>query len=137
MKNILLTLLAVIVIVGALAGVGYWGYRIGYANGATGSDNGPFFSRSYHMNPCQMPFHRYDEGFNRSFDRGYGFNQHPMMQPGGYPSFGIGYGHFSPLRILWNIAILALIIWFLYWLFAKSGWQITRKKENSDNSAGN
>lgn len=126
MKKVFLTLLAVIVIVGALAGVGYWSYRIGYANGTTGSDNGPFFGRSFHMNPSQMPFHRYDEGFNRGFDRGFGFNQHPMMRPGKYHGFGIGYGYFSPLRALRNIATLALIAWFVYWLFTKSGWQITR-----------
>ena len=125
MKKAFLTLLAVIVIVGALAGAGYWGYRIGYADRATGSDSGPFFGRSYHMNPNQMPFHRYDKGFNR----GFGFDQHPMMRPGGYHGIGMGFGYFSPLHFLWNAAILALIIWFGYWLITKSGWQITRKAE--------
>ena len=45
MKKILLTLLAVIVVVGALAGAGFVGYRIGYTNGATASGNVPFFGR--------------------------------------------------------------------------------------------
>ncbi|HSM72974.1 MAG TPA: hypothetical protein VK851_15665 [Anaerolineales bacterium] len=126
MKKVFLTLLAMIVIVGALIGTGYWGYRIGYVDSATGSDGGPFFGRSYHMNPNQMPFHRYDRGF--------GFDQHPMMRPGGYHSLGMGFGYFSPLRILWNIAILALIVWFAYWLFTKSGWQITRKVEIAQNT---
>ena len=130
MKKVFLTLLAIIVVVAALAGAGYWGYRIGYADGATGSDNGVFFGRSYHMDPNQMPFHRFEgDGFNRGFDKGFGFNQHPMMRPGGYHSVGIGY--FSPLRILWNVFILALIIWLVYWLFTKSGWQITRTADSS------
>ena len=128
MKKVFLTLLVVVVVVAALAGAGYWGYRIGYTDGATGSDNGPFFGRSYHMDPNQMPFHRFE---GRGFDRGFGFNQQPMMRPGGYHSFGMGYGFFSPLRILWNIAILGLIIWFFYWLFTKSGWQITRAADSS------
>jgi F0F1-type ATP synthase membrane subunit b/b' len=45
-----------------------------------------------------------------------------MMSRGG---FGINF--FSPFRFLWNIAVLALIIWFVYWLFTKSGWRITRQ----------
>lgn len=137
MKKILLTLLAVIVIVGALAGVGYWGYRIGYNNGATGSENGPLFGRSYHMDPGQMPFHRYDEGINRGFDRNFGFNQHPMMQLNGYHGFGIGYGHVSPLQILWHVATLALFVWFIYWLFTKSGWKITRTTSKEPESTSN
>lgn len=137
MKKVLLTLLAMIVIIGALAGAGYWGYRIGYANGATGSDNEQFFGRSFHMNPNQMPFHRNDEGFNRGFDRGFGFNQNPMMRPGRYQSIGMGYSYFSPLHVVWNIAVLALIAWFIYWLFTKSGWQITRTTPKDPESTGN
>lgn len=131
MKKVLLILLAVIVIIGALAGAGFWGYRMGYANGATGSDNGPFFSRSFHMDPSQMPFHRGNEGFN------HGFDQRSMMQPGGYHGYAMGYGYFSPLRALWHIANLALVVWFVYWLFTKSGWKITRTTPNDPESTGN
>jgi len=137
MKKGLLTLLAIIVIVGALAGAGYWGYHIGYNDRATGSETGPFFGRSYHMDPGEMPFHRFDDGFNRGFDRGFGFSQRSMMQPGSYRNFSIGYGYFSPLRVLWNVAILALIAWFVYWLFTKSGWQITRTTTKDPESTGN
>jgi len=52
------------------------------------------------------------------------------MQPYRSPIMGrgiFGFTMFSPLRILWNIAVLALIIWFIYWLFTKSGWRITRE----------
>ena len=116
MKKVLLTLLAVIVIVGALAGAGYTGYRIGYNHGATASGNFPFFGCAEHMNPNLMPH------FNRDF----GFHMQPfhspMMGRGGF-----GFSFFSPFRLLWNAAILALVIWFVYWLFTKSGWRITRE----------
>jgi len=46
----------------------------------------------------------------------------------------LGIRFFSPFRILWNIAILALIIWFVYWLFTKSGWRIVRNM-NKDQEA--
>jgi len=120
MKKVLLTLLAVIVIVGALAGAGFVGYRIGYNQGASG--NVAFA----HMNPSFMPMQRFDRDF------GPGFNTYrmPMMGRGG---FGITF--LSPFRILWNIAILALIIWFVYWLFTKSGWQITRNTNSGQDVA--
>jgi len=127
MKKVLLTLLAVIVVIGALAGAGYMGYRIGYNNGATGSGDTPAFGRFYRMDPNQMPMYRFDNGFDRGPGRDFGFNQRPMMRPGGFNP--IGYGHYSPFSMLWNIAILGLVIWFVYWLFTKSGWQITRKME--------
>lgn len=116
MKKVLLTLLAVIVIAGALAGAGYAGYRIGYAQGATASGNLPFPGRGGHMNPYFMPH------FDRDF--GYGMQPYrsPMMGRGDF-----GFRIFSPFRILWNIVVLALVIWFVYWLFTKSGWRITRQ----------
>lgn len=116
MKKVLLTLLAVIVIVGALAGAGYAGYRIGYNQGATASGNLPFFDRAERMGPNFMP----------RFERDFGFRVQPYHSPmmgGGF--FGINF--FSPLRILWNLAIFALIVWFVLWLFTRSGWRIVRQ----------
>ena len=116
MKKVLLTLLAVIVILGALAGAGYAGYRIGYNQGAGISGNVQFFGRAERMNPHLMP----------GLDRDFGFHMPPYRSP--IMGRGIfGFTMFSPLRILWNIAVLALIIWFVYWLFTKSGWRITRE----------
>lgn len=118
MKKFLLTLLAVTVVVGALAGVGYAGYRMGYAQAAVSSGNAPFFGRAEHMNPNFMPM--------PNFGREFGFHTQPYHSPMmGRGVFGINY--FSPLRILWNIAILALIVWFFVWLFTKSGWRIVRQ----------
>jgi len=127
MKKVLLTLLAVIVVVGTLVGAGYMGYRIGYNNGATGAGERPAFGRFDHMNPNQMPIHNFGKGFDRGPDRDFGFNQRLMMRPGGFNT--MGYGHYSPFFSLWRIASIGLVIWFAYWLFTKSGWQITRKME--------
>jgi hypothetical protein len=125
MKKVLLTLLAVIVILGALGGVGFAGYRIGYMQGASASGKLPAVG-FYHMNPDQMPMHRFN---NNEFG---GWNQQyrsPMMGRGG----GFGMGFFSPLHFLWNIVVLGLVIWFVYWLFTKSGWRITRTASNPQN----
>ena len=117
MKKFLLTLLAVIVIVGVLAGVGFAGFRIGYNNAATGTGNVPAVGRYYHMDPDRMPMYRYNEGFGS------------RMMPYGAPMMGRGgFGFFSPLHFLWNILVIGLIVWFVYWLFTKSGWRITREK---------
>lgn len=116
MKKFLLTLLAVIVVLGALAGAGFAGYRIGYIQGAASDGSAPFFMRPERMNPNYMPGMRRDFGFwNQPYHS-------PMLERGGF-----GFNIFYPLRFLWNIAILALVVWFVYWLFTKSGWRITRQ----------
>lgn len=118
MKKFLLTLLGVILVVGALAGVGFAGYRMGYAQGATSSGNAPFFGRFERMHPDFAPMPH--------FDREFGFRVQPYHSPMmGRGFFGINF--FSPFRILWNIAILALIVWFVVWLFTRSGWRIIRQ----------
>lgn len=124
MKKVLLTLLAVIVIVGALAGAGYAGYRIGYGQGATASDNPPFFDRSERMGPNFMPM----PNFGREFGPAGSdlFYRDPMMRRSLY-----GIYFFSPLRILWNLAIFALIVWFVVWLFTRSGWRIVRQSSTA------
>ena len=119
MKKFLLTLLILIVALGLLAGAGFAGYRIGVSNRLTSTDMVPGFGRSFQMQPQFMP--RND--FGRNFDH------YSMMRPGGFNGRNIGF--FSPLRAIWNIALLALVIWFAYWLFTKNGWQITRKMDTS------
>ena len=119
MKKVLLILLSIIVVLGALAGAGYTGYRIGYVQGTTASGNAPAIGR-YHMNPDQMPF--YQHGFD--FEQRGQFNRSPMMNHG----FGVRF--FSPLHFIWNLVVLGLIVWFVYWLFNKSGWRITRDTGN-------
>jgi len=128
MKKTLLTLFVLIAAIGLLAGAGFTGYRMGLANATTST--GPAFGRSFHMNPQLMQ----TDHFGRGFDH----NQ--MMRPGGFNGRSTGY--FAPIHFLWNIAVLGLVIWFAYWLFTKSGWQVTRKveatpKTDSDNPPGN
>jgi hypothetical protein len=115
MKKTLLILLILIVSLGLLAGAGLAGYRIGYANAATSTS--PDTVRPFQMNTQIMPMNHF----------GRGFNNHVLTRPGGFNGRGLSY--FSPIHFLWNIAILGLVIWFVYWIFTKSGWQVTRKTE--------
>ena len=117
MKKFLLTLLVVIVVLGVLAGAGFAGYRFGYSNGAAASGKAQPAIPFRHMDRNLMPMHRYGDGFGRQM-MPYGA---PMMGRGG------GFGFFSPLHLIWNVAVIALVIWFVYWLFTKSGWRITRQ----------
>ena len=119
MKRILLTLLAVIFMLGLFAAAGYAGYRIGYTRAAqdvqsTANGQAPEIRPFDGWGPRRMPMH--DFGFDRGFERGFrrGF---PMM----------GFGFFSPLLFLGRLAVLALILGFVYWLFTRSGWRLTRQ----------
>ncbi|MCK6539508.1 MAG: hypothetical protein L6Q26_05570 [Anaerolineales bacterium] len=119
MKKILLTLIAAVVILGGLAGAGYAGYRIGFAQGAISSGNAPFIGRSERMSPRYMPM-------MPNFDRDFGLR----VQPYRTPTMGrgvFGFSWFTLIRLLWIIAVVTLIVWFVYWLFARSGWRITRQ----------
>lgn len=126
MKKVFLTLLTLIVVVGALAGAGYTGYRIGFNQGVISSGKAAPSGNSLqrpNQNPHAMPFNNFGRDF-RGFEPGFPGQRFPMARHGFF-----GFGLFSPLHFLWNLAILALIIWFIYWLISKSGWQITRRSE--------
>lgn len=127
MKKVLLTFLAVIVILGALAGAGYAGYRIGFAHGAVSSGNVPFIGRPERKNPEYKPM-------TPNFDRNFGFRVRPHQTPRMVWSV-FGFGWFAPIRFLWNLAVAALIVWFVYWLFTRSGWRITRQADRDQNTA--
>jgi hypothetical protein len=116
MKKVLLTILAMLVLFGILAGAGFTGYRIGYKQGALTTSDGTTqpFGRE------RMPqFHPglSDRGFNRGIAP-----YHSFMMP-----YGRGIGLFLPLFFLGRIALVGLAIWFAYWLFTRSGWRITRQ----------
>jgi len=121
MKRTLLTLLAVVVVLGLFAATGYTGYRFGYAQGvqATANSNMPGLRPFDDFGPRGMPMHRF--GFERGFQRDLG--------PGGFPM--MGYGFFSPWILFGRLAVLALIVWFVYWLFTRSGWRLTRQTTES------
>ena len=118
MKKVLLTLLAVIVVLGLFAAAGFTGYRFGYAQGVQGTANGdaprPELRPFDDFGPRGMPMMR-NFGFERGFQRGFGRGGFPMM----------GFGFFSPWMFIGRIAVLALVIWFIYWLVTRSGWRLT------------
>ena len=120
MKRVLFTLLTIVVVLGLFAATGYAGYRIGLMRGAqltvnTGTPNqqirpfGNFDRRG-------MP--DFGDNFGRGLRRDFGMRGFPMM--------GMGFGLFSLFALLARIAVFVLIVWFVYWLFARSGWRLTR-----------
>src|SRR5574341_1912668 len=123
MKKVLLTLLGIVMVLGLFAATGYAGYRFGYAQGAQVTTNGnaprqqlrPFDD----LRSRGMPMHPFGNGFGRGL-RG-GFGGFPMM----------GFGFFAPLMFLGRIIVFALIIWFIYWLFTRSGWHLTRTPQTT------
>jgi len=122
MKRVLLTLLAIIVVLGLFAVVGFAGYRFGYVQGvqraqaaANGNTTPPILRPFNDMNPRGMP--RDGFGFGQRFERGFGRGRFPMM----------GFGFLAPLFWLGRLLVLALIFWFVYWLFTRSGWRLTRE----------
>ena len=120
MKKVLLTLLTIVVVLGLFAATGFAGYRIGLMRGAQLTAN------SGTPNQQVRPFGNFDRrgmpnfgnDFGRGGPRGFGMRGFPMM--------GMGFGIFSLFGFLARIAVFALIIWFAYWLFARSGWRLTR-----------
>ena len=124
MKRVLLSLLAIVVVLGLFAAAGFTGYRFGYAQGAGVAANGdelrPRVGPFDEIRPNRMPMR--DFGFNRGFHREFGMR--------GFP--GMGFGFFSPWTLLWRLAVLALIVWFAYWLFTRSGWRLTRTAQTTE-----
>ena len=122
MKRILLTLLGIIVVLGLFAVAGYAGYRLGYAQGvqraqiaASGNATRPALRPFDDFGPSEMP--RGDFDFGHGFQRGFGRDRFPMM----------GFGFFAALFWIGRLLVLTLIIWFVYWLFTRSGWRLTRE----------
>ena len=126
MKKVLLTLLTVVVVLGLFAAAGYAGYRFGYMRGAqiTAKAGTPGNAPNPQLRPFNdfgnrgMPFRNFGDNSDRGLRRGFGMRAFPMM--------GMGFGLFGLFGLLVRIAVFGLIIWFIYWLFTRSGWQLTR-----------
>ena len=115
MKRILLILLVVIIALGALAGAGFAGFRMGFERGVATQDDGEprFFVERFHKDEIPgLPLGVYPH--DRGFDRGFG-------GPIGFHGRNFG----SPISFLLRIAILGLIVWLVYMLFKGNGWQLT------------
>jgi hypothetical protein len=117
MKKVLLTLLVMVVVLGVVGAAGVAGYRFGYAQGVQATANGeaPNLRPLDRIGPGRMPLDHF--GRDRGFGRGFGMRGFPMM----------GFGVFSLLRFVIQIAVLGLIVWLAYWLFTRSGWRLTRE----------
>lgn len=124
MKRILLTLLGVVIVIGALAGAGFAGYQIGFRQGAhtTNGDGAPFVGRP-DFNSERLPF-PLDRGFERGFDRDFPRGGFRMI----YSDRG-GFGFFGPFMFLGHIVFWGLILLLAYLLFTRSGWRLTRTEQ--------
>ena len=129
MKKVLLSLLAMILVIGVLAGAGFAGYRVGYDQGARASGSGNITPSGRPEIPGrdEMPrfnFGRDHEGrFERGLDRGFPRGNFRMIQR------GHGFGMFSPLMWLAHLVILLLVIGLVYLLFTRSGWRLSVTKQ--------
>ena len=120
MKRILLTLLALVLFAGVLAGAGFAGYRFGYQQGVqAASDSNTTvrpFGRGNDFNLRRMPMPYFGQDMPR-FQRGFGPGGMRMMP------FGRGFGFFSPIRLLIQLAFLGFIVWLVYKLL--TGWRFS------------
>ena len=117
MKRILLILLMVIIVLGALAGAGFAGFRMGYERGiATQGGAAPRFG---HFDPNEHPF-----GSREFSGPGFRHDDH-AFGPGNFPRMDRGRGFGSPISFLVRIAILGLVVWLVYMLLKGNGWQLT------------
>ena len=120
MKKALLTLLAVFLVVAALGGAGYAGYRIGYRQGAPAGGNSTPSLRGFEWGPQNMPMHNFGRGFERGAE-GFGMRR------------GMGFGFFSPLMFLGRIVFWGLLILLIVWLVTRSGLQVSFKRQAAEN----
>jgi hypothetical protein len=124
MKKWLFRILLVLVAVGALAGAGFAGYRIGLSQGMQRSgnfDEVPRFVERFHkdgMPGLPLGVYPHDRGFNREFG------------PGGFHGRGIGFA--SPLFTLLKVAVIGLIAWGVHKLFTGSGWQLSFTRQPAE-----
>lgn len=132
MRKVLLTLFAAILVIGALAGAGFAGYRIGFNQGAQVSANGdtPLPTRPDRFGPRDMPFHNFGREFERGFNHGFPQGRFRMIHHGGF-------GLFGPFMFLEHIAFWGLIILLVYWLFTRSGWRLTRMQQTVQSTPPN
>ena len=121
MKKVLLTLFVIIIVAGVLAGVGWTGYRYGYAQGVSGTSNGEVvrpLGRGNDFTWNRMPIHNFNNGMRPGY-------HHPGF---GMMPYGGGFGFLSPLFFLARVAVYAFIIWVIYKLL--TGWRISFTQTN-------
>ena len=123
MRRFLLTLLAIVLVAGVLAGAGFVGYRLGYRQGAQVSVNGavtvvPRLGRGDDFGWQRMPMPRFQDRM--------GPGMRMWIRPGGFemmPGLRGGFGIFRLLGLLVQLAIVGFIIWLAYKLL--TGWRLS------------
>ena len=120
MRKFLLTLIGLIVVVGVIGGVWWFGYRVGYKQGALAAANdnpAAAIPRGNDFDWERMPMHEFGNRAERGFQPGFG--------PGGFRMmpYGRGFGFFSPIRLILQLAVLGFVIWLIYKLL--TGWRLS------------
>lgn len=104
--------LAVLLTLAVLAGVGFAGFRVGVVQGAnlTAEDFSTMFAHGRGFDGDMM---------NGGFDHG-------RSNFGGRDGFGGrgGFGFFGPLFGLFHLAVLGGLVWLGYTLIKRSGWRV-------------
>ena len=129
MKKIFLTIVAIILLLGALAGAGYAGYRIGYNNGARSTGNPPLVDRFERFGQDRMPMHSFGKDFDHGFNRGFGPGSFGMMHR------DMEFGFFPIFAFLARIAVLGLIVWLIYLLITRSGWKLSLARQEVESTS--
>ena len=123
MKKAILIILGAALVIGVLAGAGFAGYRVGYNQGVRVSANGAPqpLDRFEPFGKDRVPPRNFRQ-FQRGLGNGFGPGRFPMGRR-------MGFGFFGPLMFIGRIVIWGIILWFIFWLFTKSGWQLTRASQ--------
>ncbi|HSL47011.1 MAG TPA: hypothetical protein VK897_26475 [Anaerolineales bacterium] len=120
MKRLLLTLPAIFVIFGSFALTGYAGYRLGYDRGVQASSNA--------NGRVVRPFDRFERPRLDEFSWGRNFNR----DRGPRVFIVRGFRFFAPLLFLGFLAVLGLIIGFVYWMLRRNSQQFARAMQAAE-----
>ncbi|MBI2332754.1 MAG: hypothetical protein HYU84_11455 [Chloroflexi bacterium] len=108
--------LAVLLSLAVLAGVGFTGFRVGVVQGANLTADGAAIS-FHHGRGFDNDMS--GDGFSmRGLDHGRNFSGH-----GNFGGRG-GFGFFSPLFGLFHLAVFGGLIWLAYTFVKRSGWRV-------------
>ena len=121
MKRFLLTILAIVLIAGVLAGAGFTGYRFGYRQGTLAASKGdtlvPPIARGEAFHWKRMPMEGFGPGMPHNFP--------PRWRPGDFGMMhrGRGFWIFPLFGFLIQLAIVGFIVWLVFKLL--TGWRFT------------
>ena len=125
MKNTkwLWRILAVILTLVVLAGVGFAGFRVGLVQGAdlSAEELATIFS---HGGGTQFNDDSSKTGNSSGFDQGHGFDHGHGFEGRGFDRDGFSF--FSPLFGLLRLAVLGGLIWLGYRFVKNSGWRLVK-----------